>query len=423
MIYDQNPNRQGSYAITIGKNAYIGKIAYQYMEQPFVVGKPVTGKYFIDRESELKKLVALFSGAKKGGINNVILLGLRRTGKSSILLNLKESLAKDKKTICVIFDTYGISTKERFARTLIDTVFDAYVKKTGDKSYKEKIKKLFAQGFEKLSDRISEFDVEIAEFIKFQAILKEKKVDEDDLLEDSLQYPEKLGTSNKVLFVIMIDEFQELLKWKEQFHQLLRKITQSQTHVAYVFCGSAPTVMKKLIYDTKSPFYKQLTEIHIGQLSKEVVVDFIQKRFKSVKINIDEMSIELMYQKSYGFADYIQRLGLQLFLNSLEDNSRKVRVQDVQKAYSEMLLKLDAEFSSNFATFSDLEREILIALANSKESPSDIATEVRKPSANLSKTLSRLVNADVVEKYLEGKYRISDPVFSDWLSRRYHSRI
>lgn len=389
------------------------------MEQPFVVGKPVTGKYFIDRESEIKRILGVLSGTSKGSINNAILLGLRRTGKSSILLNVRDALSKNKKIIPVIFDVYGISTKERFSKTFVDKVLQAYVEQTGGRSYKERIKKLLTQKFEKLGERISEFDVEVAEYVKFHVKLNETKINEDELLEDALQYPEKLGRSNNVYFVIMIDEFQELLKWKDKFLKMLRRLVQSQKHVAYVFAGSAPTVMKEMVYNVKSPFYKQLVDTRVDRLGQKAVTAFVQKRLRSVKIEIDSSALDMVFQLSYGFADYVQRLGLQIFLNSLESGTKKIGGPDVQKAYSEMITKLDPDFSNSLGGFSDLEKEILIALSGGFDSPASIASEIRKPMSSLPKTLTRLINQDIVERYREGKYRVSDPVFSEWLFRRY----
>jgi len=77
------------------------------------------------------------------------------------------------------------------------------------------------------------------------------------------------------------------------------------------------------------------------------------------------------------------------------------------------------EFSTYFKSFTDFEKEVLIALAHGKTNPSSMAQETRKPISSLPQILHRLMSHGIVEKYLEGRYRISDPVFSDWLSQRY----
>jgi len=393
------------------------------LEQPFIVGKPVTGKYFIDRQNELKRLLALLAGVPKGNINNVILLGLRRTGKSSLLVNVQKILVKKNTSVVVIFDAYGISTKERFAKKFLDAILESYIEQSGDNAYKQKLRKLLAQGYDALRNGISEFGIEVSEFVKFQTKLREPTINEDELLEQALKYAEHLGKDKRVSFIIMIDEFQELLKWGDGFLKMLRRLVQSQSHVSYVLSGSAPTIMKSMVYDSKSPFYKQLTEIPIGMLDKQSVTSFVKKRLHAAKITIEPTALEKIYYLSRGFPDYVQRLGLSLYLLCLQDEKKHLKEEDVDKAYSEMIDQLDADFSGQFESHPDLEREILIALANSVDTPTAIAIEIRKPRTTIPKTMDRLVNADIVEKHGTGKYRIVDAIFSEWILRKYKTSL
>jgi predicted transcriptional regulator len=50
-----------------------------------------------------------------------------------------------------------------------------------------------------------------------------------------------------------------------------------------------------------------------------------------------------------------------------------------------------------------------------------VAREVRKPIFNISKTLTTLMNYGIIERPMKGQYRITDPVFADWLNRRFRS--
>jgi predicted transcriptional regulator len=44
---------------------------------------------------------------------------------------------------------------------------------------------------------------------------------------------------------------------------------------------------------------------------------------------------------------------------------------------------------------------------------------VRKPIFNISKTLTTLMNYGIIERPMKAQYRIADPVFADWLNRRF----
>ena len=98
---------------------------------PFIVGRPVFGEYFVDREEELSRLQTLVGGVQKGASRNIALIGLRRTGKTSILGNLEYLLNPNKKIIPVIVDCYGIAAKSRLAKVLVDMQSRAMFAKQG----------------------------------------------------------------------------------------------------------------------------------------------------------------------------------------------------------------------------------------------------------------------------------------------------
>lgn len=385
------------------------------MGAPFVVGKPVTGEYFIDRRDELEKINALLSSS--GASNNIMLLAQRRTGKSSILCNLKE---QDTKTMYVIFDAYGASTRERFAKAYVNSILDTYAAKTNDAPYKRRIKRALAEGISKLQGKISDVDVTISEFAKFHVAFRKEATDTDELLESALGFAETLAKDKGIHLVVMIDEFQDLLKRQDNFLKIFRRTMQSQQSVSYVLAGSAPTIMHELIHEAKSPLYRQLIHVQLSRLPKYDAIAFIKERFASASMGIDDDASGHMFELSRGYPDYVQRLGMQAFLLCL--GKKSVTKSDVDRAYDEMLVQLDAEFGNTFSHHAELEKEILIALASGKTSISAISREIRKPQTTIPKTMNRLITLDVVERHQKGKYRIADGVFSDWIYEQTDAR-
>lgn len=386
---------------------------------PFVVGKPVTGEYFINRVDELTRMVNMLSAVSSGASSNVALIGLRRTGKTSLFENVRLRLMKLKQIVPVVFNCYGISTKTRFSRAFMQEVTKAYILKANDRLYKKRLVSFLKKGWQELSKYVSDVDVSIAEFAKFHVKLREAKVNEDELIEMALQYPEILAENKNVYFVVMIDEFQDTLKWGDDFLKNLRRIIESQDRVAYAFSGSVTTIMKDLLYRKRSPFYRQLVEIEVGKLPTRPAEKFVLSRFQKVGIRISKEGVNSLLEYSGSYPDYIQRLGLRLYQLGFSQGKSSLDEQDVENAYDEMIQQLDSEFSTYFKSFTDFEKEVLIALAHGKTNPSSVAREIRKPISSLPQILNRLMNHGVVEKYVEGRYRISDPVFSDWLAQRY----
>jgi len=387
---------------------------------PFVVGKPVTGEYFTDREDELARMVNMLSAVSSGAGSNVALIGLRRTGKTSLFENVRLRLMEMKKIVPVLFNCFGISTRARFSRVFMQEVTQAYVlKQTGDRLYKERSASFLKKEWQELLKHVSDVDLSISEFAKFHVKLREARVDEDELIEMALRYPGILAESKNVYFVVMIDEFQDTLKWGDDFLKNLRRIIESQSRVAYAFSGSVTTIMKDLLYRRRSPFYRQFVEIELGKLPTQSARKFVFSRFQKVGMKISNGGIDSLLEYSGSYPDYIQRLGFRLYQLGIFRGKSSLDEQDVKNAYDEMIQRLDGEFSTYFRSFTDFEKEILIALAHGKSNPSSMAREIRKPISSLPQILNRLMSHGIVEKYVEGRYRISDPVLSDWLARRY----
>lgn len=381
-------------------------------EPPFIVGRPVTGEYFVDREEELRRLVSLVEAVEKGSSSNSALIGLRRTGKTSVLENLGLRLKANAKIVPVIVNCYGIAAKSRLAKVIVDGTIDSYVRKTGDKAYLKRLAKTLAEAAKSASERVSE-----VRFAEFSLSLRDKSTEEDALIENALGYVGSLAEEKDVFFVIMLDEFQDAIRWGDDTLKRIRTVVQSQKRVCYVLSGSATTVMRNLVYNHRSPFYRQLVEIPVRKLEKAVVGAFLEARFAVAKIRTMSSIIEKIADLSGGYPDYVQRLGLELYLSTGEGGS--LTEEGVGRAYEDMVLGLDGEFENYFSTFSPLEREILVALATGKIQPSEVAREVRKPIFNISKTLTMLMNYGVIERPMKGQYRITDPVFADWLNRRF----
>ena len=383
-------------------------------EPPFIVGRPVTGEYFVDREDELRRLQTLVKGIQKGASSNSALIGLRRTGKTSILENLEILLKPNAKLIPVIANCYGIAAKSRLAKVLVDKTIESYVCKTGDSAFLKRITKAIGQAAKSAIGRISE-----VKFAEFSLKLQDKNTEEDSLIEEALQYIEALAQEKDVFFVVMLDEFQDVIRWGDDTLKRIRSVVQSQKRVCYILAGSATSIMRNLVYDRRSPFYRQLVEIPIKKLDKSIATTFLKRRFECAEMEVADSVIAKIATLSDGYPDYMQRLGLELYL--LIGQGCMIAEDQVDKAYEDMVVSLDGEFDNYFRNFSPLEREILVALATGSIQPSEVARAVRKPIFNISKTLTTLMNYSIIEKPMKGQYRITDPVFADWLNRRFRA--
>ena len=267
--------------------------------------------------------------------------------------------------------------------------------------------------------KVSEVDLSILECVKFGVKINNRAPDQDDLLEHALSYPEKLGAEKGMAFIVIMDEFQSLLKWGASFLHLFRRIAQEQSHVAYILAASPSFMMKGITGDADSPFYRQLHDVRVDPLQDSVLLPFLHRRLRSAGVLVEEGAAEKICRLSRGIPDYLQRLGVLSYTACSVRGGRTVTLDDVESSYSDMLVHLDPVFMAQFDSLSDHEKEALHAISRSHNTVTGMADYIKVRPTSMSRALARLVSTDVVKKYERGKYAIVDGVFSDWLTSRY----
>ena len=387
---------------------------------PFAYGVPVSGEYFVGRGRTLDRIDMLVAGAQRGAINHMLLLGPRRAGKSSILLCVANRLANEPGVVPVIVNVAGVPSKRRLASLYMKAVSDAYVRKAGNRAPPGRIMRAVGGGSEGLADRAEGVEVPVAEYARFAVKLPASATDEDELVEDALAYPNVLGADGNMLFVVMIDEFQDILAWGAPFLSMMRRVIQAQKSATYIFSGSAPSALSGMIHDPGAPFYRQLHDMRVAPLDEGEVGGFLTRRFTVVDIEPEADALDLIYELSGGLPDYVQRLAFASYLRCIEEGKSAVARADIERAYPDMLAQIGGDFEAQFGAASPMEREVLIALAHSRNRAGLIARALQAPTSSIPRTLGRLMAKDLVEKQPDRRYRIADGVFADWIAQRYN---
>jgi len=380
--------------------------------EAFKYGKPVTGKYFVNREKELNELFKLVNKIKLGAEINVALIGLRRTGKTSILINLMNLLNKDKKIIPVFLDCYGIPSKTTFAKLILEKIKDAYIEKTKDLGYGKRVASLIKQKASILLSKVATMEISVANYLSLKMAFREGVT--ENLWEKAFEYAEILAKSKDLYFIVMLDEFPDIaIRWKEEFIKRFRSIIQQQNRVMYILTGSAVSYMIDMVNNIHSPLYRQLTLIRIEELPKSIISKFVKSRLK-----IDDKALDRYITLTGCFPDYVQRLG---HIIASRFGTKKVTIAEVEEAYLDMLSELNMEFASSLDKLNSKSKtygDMIISLSK-YESPVKIAENIRVPQGFLPKYLNYLIEIGIVRKLERGKYRLTDPVFRDWVLKKF----
>ncbi len=120
----------------------------------------------------------------------------------------------------------------RFARLVVDISISEYMERTGDKAYGKRLAKVLTETANSAISRLSEVS-----FREFSVKLRDSKSDEDILVEEALQYVESLAREKGIYFAVILDEFQDIIKWGEQTLKRLRTIIQDQRRTCYILSG------------------------------------------------------------------------------------------------------------------------------------------------------------------------------------------
>ena len=214
------------------------------MDNPFVYGEVVPGEAFVDREVELDRLVSDLGDGQK-----VFLISPRRYGKSSLIRQALEALRRrGALTIEVTVSSYSsyLAFLEGYARAIagVETKWDrartwlteAIASTRPEIRYEPK-----ETGLGRLS-------------VAFPLVTTAR--DLNRLANEVFALPGKLAAERKRTIVVALDEFQAIDSFNGgSVEHAIRAAAQHQRQVGYVFAGSEPSLMEKMI-GPRRPFYK-----------------------------------------------------------------------------------------------------------------------------------------------------------------------
>lgn len=388
------------------------------MERAFIYGKPVIGPYFTNREKEISLLLSQIESLKQGGSINIALLGQRRVGKTSLIKNTMLRFDNDAQVIPIFIDCMSMPSIRRLSMYIAESAKNNYSEKKKDTEYISGINHYLKKNLSDIFSRIPNIDVSITSYISLKLSLQEQK-DEQSIFEKSLNYLEQLAIQKDVYFVVFADEFSEIaMRWGDEFVRLLRTIIQQQTRVMYIFSSSAVTYMTDLVYNNKSPFYRQLKPVSIGPLPKKETKKFILQRLHVVNYTISDNALEKMIKITNGLPDYVQRLGDIVLETSPNEEITEV---DIENAYEEMFITLDAVFNLLFTKLTENSKvysDIVVSIAQ-YEKAGQIANDIGVPVSSLYYYLPYLINLGIIEKVEKGKYKLVDPLFKQWIINKF----
>jgi len=375
---------------------------------------PVTGDEFFNRSEILERLLS--TG------RNYALIGLRKSGKTSILYEFEKRLKKPDTTPVHIYLLFS-ETERSFLTKYAAAVLYSYLGQnsgTGSATIepRENLNDLIVKTIERLPALASDLIAVLNEL--------DKKAD-TGIASRILDLPYLLSRHTGNTSIIILDEFQVVQNFNIDMIDLLRQKIQTQRGVFYVVAGSAIGMMQGILTSSASPLFGHFEILSVGSFDYNWSRCFVTTHLNRSGFVIGEKLLNFLIAASSGFPYYLAVLADRIIeychANSLKQVNQKAIIHAFDSDVFDTNGKIFVYFTDSLEnTFQrrniGFHIEILKAIASGSTKQSQIARYTTKMPQELSRPLRFLEQAGLVTR--NGmEYFITDPMLKTWLSAAY----
>ena len=376
---------------------------------PFVYGEVVPAAAFVDREAELDRLARdLLAGQK------VFLISPRRYGKSSLVRRALRAVERGGAlTVDVTVSSYSsyVAFLEGYARALVS------VEARLDRARTWLRELLGAVRPEVRVETSPEGTAQLA--LSFPAARTAKDV--SILAAEVFALPARIAEARGRKMAVALDEFQAIAAFDGgSVEHALRAAVQHQRRVGYVFSGSEPALMERMLGRSR-PFYKAGPVMRLDRIPADRFAEFIEARFRATRVKpsagLGTSIVELAGNLPYD----VQRLAHELWDDVRAAGKRAAGEEDLHQTLLRLLGEHDTLFEGLWQRLTLGQRAALRAtvLEDGRELLSaDVRGRYRLSGPSTVQTsLAALVREDVLAR--EGaRYIVVDSLLREWVARK-----
>ena len=220
---------------------------------------------------------------------------------------------------------------------------------------------------------------------------------------------------------IALDEFQGIAAFNGgSVEHALRAAVQQQRQVGYVFSGSEPTLMERMLGKNR-PFYKAGPVMRLQKIPADRFATFIESRFKATGFRpvagLGAAIVDLAGNLPYD----VQRLAHEVWDDVKAGPGRTADLEDLHGTLKRLLGEHETLFEGTWQRLTLTQRAALRAavLEDGRELLSgDVRARHRlSGTSTVQASLAALVREDILTR--EGtRYAVVDSLFREWVARR-----
>jgi len=376
-------------------------------QNPFVYGEVVPTAAFIDRTAELERLVGDLADGQK-----VFLISPRRYGKSSLIRQaLAAAARRGALTVEVTVSSFSsyVAFLEGYARALMaaETRWDRARTWLKEAIGSARTEIRYMPGESPLGSLT----------VSFPSVKSERDIAR--LAQDVFALPGRLAEVRRRKVVVALDEFQAIGEFNGgSVEHAMRAAVQQQRDVGYVFAGSEPSLMERML-GPRRPFYKAGPVMRLEKIPADEFAAAIDSRFSRSGLK-PEPGLGAAIVDLAGNLPYdVQRLAHETW-DEARSTGRRATLDRLHQALRRLLTEQEPMFEAIWQRLTLAQRAVLRAVVV-QGGRAVLSADVRARhrlggTSTIQSALNALVRDDVISR--EGaRYVVVDSLLREWVAR------
>lgn len=386
----------------------------QVLANPFVVGRYVSDDFFCDRKQETDFLRKQIRNGR-----NVALISSRRMGKSGLVAHFFNQSDVSEEYYTFYVDIYATSSFSEFVYLLGKAIYEQL--KPRKTVWAERFFQVISSlrvGF-KIDSQTGDtvFDISLGDIHSPQTTLD--------------QIFEYLENADRPC-IVAIDEFQQIGSYTAErgadahplganVEALLRTKIQQCRQTQFIFSGSKRHLMSNMFNSPAKPFYQSVIMMGLEPIPLDVYTDFAVRMFENRGKTVSPEAVRAVYRRFEGCTWFVQMMMNELF--ALTPVQGVCGTDLLAEASAHIIASQYMGYQEQMAHLPLKQKQLLIAIAKERQvsgitSAAFIKRNQLSSASSVQAALKSLLKEDVVVND-DGRYRIYDYFFAEWIAENY----
>lgn len=378
-------------------------------DNPFVYGEIVAAGAFADRDEEYHRLTTDLRGGQK-----VFLISPRRYGKSSLIRRTLDALARER-VLTVSVTVAGSSSYVGFLEAYAQALLSA---DTPPGRLRQWAAELMRSARPEMTVEASGPGTAVVS-LSFPAVRSARDIER--LAAEVFALPGRIAAARKRPMAIALDEFQTIASFNGgSVEEALRAAVQQQRDVGYVFAGSEPSLMERMI-SPRRPFYKAGPVMRLQKINPDEFAGWLEARFTKTGLRADSGLGAAIVDLADNVPYDVQRLAHETWDDVRAASRKTVGVDDLHTTLTRMMRQQGTVFEEQWQRLTLAQRGVLRALVL-EQGRELLSGDVRQRhrlagASSVQSSIAALVREDIVMR--DGpRYMLTDSLYREWIARR-----